>query len=32
MNSGLWNNDFVDEDYDPSFLGLLNTLIDEAEV
>ena len=31
MNSGLWNNDFVDEDYDPSFLGLLNTLIDEAE-
>lgn len=27
--SGLWNQNHVDEDYDPTFLGVLEKLIDE---
>lgn len=31
-NSGLWNSNHVDEDYDPRFLDILKHLIDEMEI
>ncbi len=31
-NSGLWNSNHVDEDYDPAFLDVLARLIDEMEI
>lgn len=31
-NSGLWNSNHVDEDYDPAFLDELARLIDEMEI
>ena len=31
-NSGLWNSNHVDENYDPAFLDVLARLIDEMEI
>jgi hypothetical protein len=31
QNSGLWNQNHVDESYDPEFLGFMRTLIDEMD-
>ena len=31
QKSGLWNNNHVDEDYDPSFLGVLGNLIEDMK-
>ena len=31
MNSGLWNQNHVDEDYDPAFLDTLEQLIERTE-
>tara|TARA_Y100001970_G_scaffold286520_1_gene408890 strand:+ start:411 stop:1145 length:735 start_codon:yes stop_codon:yes gene_type:complete len=32
IHSGLWNNDFVDQEYDPAFLGLFKILIDKVKI